>query len=899
MKNLYLSLCLLALAGKAFAQIPSCNAPIPLSEEFSSMLKNLDKTQIPTGALYEKVFPWAEIEDYDGTANAPNSNYDHFTQAYSELYNSTFNTSGKIHPSDLENAVNNFHPDKEYHHPVGIIDYEYNTIKPDAVSNNLLSVSGNKLYDVAGRSQTPYITKKAQIGAILLNNEIDGLSPGTHYLHFKNDFFLSNHGVILGNYQTINIYRDGILIISQAINFATEVIIPIIVSVSSIPIVVSIVLVVGLVNVIYNVLTPKKDKFIPTPCGGADEINVVGNAYDGGYGKGAFSAKGKATIFYGKNNCSTKRITKPIIFVDGFDPTNAQHAGEIWTNYLNKPFDGSTGIVKLGDELIDNDYDIIIFDQSDTDVNTGGGGLIENNALALAKFLETLYSLHSSTLQNDFIVVGASMGGLISRYALTYMEKNNIPHHTKLFISFDAPHSGAQIPVGVQQFADVVTQYGGLRFKEKVRYAIHQSDAAKQLLLHHSGAESESVQAHPYRNMFLTHLNDLGSWPVLCRKIAIADGNRNGILKPNLPSPNPQAFAPINPCGQEIDFGITKRLNPSCSSPYCYKTQSQTFAQTESGRCPSMEFRVNNNTNLLQIIFGGGNFTTKSFSTLNANYTSFDAAPGARFGADPISSINNWIKTYSFIVFGNLKIGQNIISSNNFIPTFSSAAYTYPNNEVFSSYKGYQGINLSKCAGTTPMDTVYAPATDLNHVQINEQIAKWFKSEIYFPKPISTCGGNCPDYVNLSNPLPNGTVANYYAAKAIMLLPNFSATNGTVIKAQIGCGNAPMSVLDLGNSKNTGSKNNVLTTCPITWDVANNEVLCSPGFTTFNVFIKNIDISTYAEFSTNGVTWYKANLGNKGYSFVINANPGQSQNFYARAKNDPTNTIFGSLLHCN
>ena len=40
------------------------------------------------------------------------------------------------------------------------------------------------------------------------------------------------------------------------------------------------------------------------------------------------------------------------------------------------------------------------------------------------------------------------MGGLISRYALGYMWRKNIDHDTRLYISFDAHHVGANVPIG-------------------------------------------------------------------------------------------------------------------------------------------------------------------------------------------------------------------------------------------------------------------------------------------------------------------------------------------------------------------------------------------------------------------------------------------------------------------
>ncbi|WP_299126757.1 T9SS type A sorting domain-containing protein [uncultured Winogradskyella sp.] len=52
------------------------------------------------------------------------------------------------------------------------------------------------------------------------------------------------------------------------------------------------------------------------------------------------------------------------------------------------------------------------------------------------------------------VVLGQSMGGVIARYALADMEDNpSLDHDTSLYISHDAPHQGANIPLGIQYFA--------------------------------------------------------------------------------------------------------------------------------------------------------------------------------------------------------------------------------------------------------------------------------------------------------------------------------------------------------------------------------------------------------------------------------------------------------------
>ena len=520
---------------------------------------------------------------------------------------------------------------------------------------------------------------------------------------------------------------------------------------------------------------------------------------------------------------------------------------------------------------------------------------IENNGLVLAKLLETLYEQHSATMTEDFVVVGASMGGLVSRFGLAWMEANNKPHHTRLFISFDSPQNGAQIPIGLQQMVDKFTQFGGLAVFPSVRNAIHQSNAAKQLLVHHSSTNSESIQGHPFRGILQTNLTAVGNYPSQCRIVSISNGNRIGAKK-NIPitPPNGDVPAAINEKLLEADLGIKRRRLQFCNANLCYKLHTQVYAQTASNRFKTNEFTLNT-TNLLTIAAAGFTFPffTKSEYAVAANGTSYDMAPGSRLRQNPLDlAEGNTVKILSAIIIGPLKISTNILKHTNFIPTTSSAAYTFPNGEPFDIYKNFTGVNLSKCAGTTPFDTVYAPTYGMPHVAIDQYIANAFREEVYNLKAKSYCSGDCPEYANLTQ---NPATPIVKASKAICLLPNFKAEVGTVFTAQIGCENSNAS----NSFKPSASEfATTLSICPFDWDTSKNQVTCGVGFTNFKVFVKYLPIGDYADFSINGSSWTRANIGDNGYSINLNANPGQNQVFYARPHSNPSNVIQGWLQHC-
>ncbi len=899
MKQLFTIVVALVLCQNvAFAQIPNCDAPTPHPQLAYDALKNLDKSQIPTGVLAEYAYPLEEVEFYDGTATTDTSNYSKFLQVYYQLYLATFNRVNIAHLSDYEKAVHNFHPDREFHHPVGIIDYQFSAIDIDAIDNNLLYVSNEQLYDVSNRTQSPYLTKTTKLATWLFDKGSDCIKSGTHYLHFSPDFVLSNSGFNLNDVQAIEIKLNNVTKFSGSVNGLNNVEIPVVVIGVDKDIIVTMLLTLpsGVKTYQFSICQ------LPTheACEGGDVITVTGYPFNGGYGEETYSATALASIYYANEHCASRIITKPIIFVDGFDPGNVQHAYDIYTKYLNKRFDDNGVFSRLGDTLRAKGYDIIIFDPiaapGEENYKRGGVGFIENNGLALAKFLETFYAEHSSTMTQDFVVVGASMGGLIARFGLSWMEKSNKQHHTRLFISFDSPQAGAQIPLGLQQFVDTFTQVGLLATVDGVRNALHQSNAAKQMLLWHSSTNSEIPQAHPFRSIFLNNLALWGNYPTQCRNIAIVDGNREGILKTIQPSPNPDNIPAINERDKELDLGIKRRIFPNCTELYCYKLHAQVYAQTASIRHKSYDFDMFTNNILLYV--ASNSFGVRSFVKYaqTTNNTSIDIAPGSRIRKDPLEKAEPWMLNLAHVFIGKVNISTNNIKFSSFVPFISAIDYIFPNNEPYNAYKNFQGIILSKCAGTTPFDTVYAPTQDLDHVDINAYIANAFKDEVFYPKAKSPCSNplDCPETITLNLLIPHNQLVLKKAQKSIFIEPDFKAdaSNGTVFKAAIGCNQVLKPIVPL----------TVTTICPqpFEFDEPRNYKTCDGSNTTFHVFVHNMDMATYAEFSTdiNATVWFKANIVDNGYEITL-PNDVNSQVFFARSADNRSNVIGGYLAYCN
>ncbi|MFY0484107.1 hypothetical protein ACI6PS_16030, partial [Flavobacterium sp. PLA-1-15] len=158
-------------------------------------------------------------------------------------------------------------------------------------------------------------------------------------------------------------------------------------------------------------------------------------------------------------------ITNPLIIVEGLDTGLLAQAGSIGDSDLrtlirnieDAESDNLSDLLTGGNILAngDQDYDIIYVNWNN------GTDFIQRNAFVLEAVIEWVNeqkALSGSTNKN--VVLGQSMGGLIARYALRDMENTGLNHHTSLYISHDAPHQGAHLPLGMLYMArDVVNEF--------------------------------------------------------------------------------------------------------------------------------------------------------------------------------------------------------------------------------------------------------------------------------------------------------------------------------------------------------------------------------------------------------------------------------------------------------
>ena len=423
-----------------------------------------------------------------------------------------------------------------------------------------------------------------------------------------------------------------------------------------------------------------------------------------GYGEtAAFLGQGEYEIFM---DTTTGILDKPIFLLDGFDPGDTRNTTTIYSllNY-------GTG-QNLANDLRAQGFDIIILNfptytrPTTTTVIDGGVDYIQRNAMILVELINQINALKVGSEQN--VVIGPSMGGLISRYALRYMEMNSLNHDTRLYISFDAPHLGANVPIGFQHLFNYMA-YGplGSTAVQPIVDGLLKSSAAREMLIDQFEGHLQTGSAFEfntssssllptgcpnYRTAFQTELNTMG-FPLTTRNVSIANGAGNGSMT-----------------------GMPDMV-----------VMDHTFNVTASQRAIiNLRFTpLANQTNQVsrfrgqQLVFGF--WFTGYESMANSKSPSFtnglDSAPGGKFD----------ISTLAGATGGNALLTEFFANLNilyfNFIPTLSSMA-------VSSSTNLYSNVNSS---ATTPFVASSIPIINENHITLNPENTAFALSEILNP----------------------------------------------------------------------------------------------------------------------------------------------------------------------
>ena len=418
-RRIILLLCCLVEAFPVLSQEYSLSN---VKAQLDTMFAGLDKSKIPTGFLWDSAVNLIEREGYNGSS-LTDSNYVSLSLMCDMLYsiNSACVSSDTLFAhAAIKRLKRN---SSSTHQMVGVLFQPYNYIADNALTDNLIVYSNDRVSDsyVGGVWQNPYAEDVlfgyalGYRGAISPNTSftitnIDTLST----LSFQSIMFDPGDGggyrsVSLGNTLMVN-YNEGgchttrLKVTYGGHEFQCH----------------------GMVDVLST------QNNAPAASRHPDTLSIFAQ-YQGKFYKARICYDSSLDI----NN--PLAITNPLIIAEGFDPWILSNKA------LDHDYSGTTCYSSVMDDIEsyinDSPHTVFYIDWYNPEAD------IRANAEVLKNIIEWVNDHKKPGDKN--IVMGQSMGGLIARYALRDMERHNESHDTKMYISHDAPHLGANVSPGL------------------------------------------------------------------------------------------------------------------------------------------------------------------------------------------------------------------------------------------------------------------------------------------------------------------------------------------------------------------------------------------------------------------------------------------------------------------
>ena len=265
---------------------------------------------------------------------------------------------------------------------------------------------------------------------------------------------------------------------------------------------------------------------------------------------------GVADIIISYRNANDLVIRRPLIVAEGLDPGHITAPEE---PEGESTFDGFINTVRFSNSndlrnLISNDpseYDIIYINWRN------GTDFLQRNELVLEEVIRWVNTNKQplNGVRQPNVVLGSSMGGVIARMALGRMDRNGgfAAHETSLYVSLDAPHQGANVPLGYQAAARHATRMylslglgtvGVIEFIQLLTNGpsplrtllLADQPAAKQLLIQR--IDNSFNQDNTTQQQFAQELRTQWAYPANIRNVAISNGNECAIDQEFTPGSN-------------------------------------------------------------------------------------------------------------------------------------------------------------------------------------------------------------------------------------------------------------------------------------------------------------------------------------------------------------------------
>ena len=732
-----------------------------------SLTQHLDRSRVTTGILYDRVLPLALLPSFGQGTQPDTASVGYLRQAYLELRNAAYAPTPVFFPltqAQLREKGRRFLARDSV--ALAVLDYQFNYLDTLAVYDNLLLEANRLYYQVASAPRSPYLTGTVTVAAALA----DTIRASSSF-YLPTDLLLGNRprrvssllvdfgdgaGPVAcgpGQRRTVQYPAGGRKILSYTIFFTD-----------------------GSQRLCRSSLYVRPYVAYrasqPLPL----ENITAQESFSGYDGSAALFGAGEVRVVLHNTqsqaeyaaNSSTYKLRKPLIILDGFDPQDGSGIKDLRDEAGFYRLLEKAGILSAADQL-ERDVILLNFPNSPrrkldgtmtADNVDGGTDYVERNALVLVALINQLKPRLASSGEK-FAIIGPSMGGLVSRYALAYMEKRQYAltstgqpaspqwdHNTALWISLDAPHQGANIPIGLQEFLRYFQNFDQ-DAEEKFNTRLNTTAARQLLVHHHSGGAYTVVGAPGYRDRFMLALRDNGrpgslGYPELLRRVAISNGRLDGGLQTGascgiaLQMDKRVGIFKISVFKPQFFYRSVKRgtvaigdieFSPSNSSCYVFKGQID-------GR--------------IKLLTWNWHGPIQRFTLAQSTTSSYDLAPGGWDDTQRQISANGSRNT----------IYKNVVPNSCFIPTISALGFQY---RTMNSYQTTASLPNSasvltgrdlRCSDETPFDSYFGAATNIQHV----------------------VGKDAPTSLFLTNELAGATNAPVFSSGPSTMCPSATAT---------------------------------------------------------------------------------------------------------------------------
>ncbi|MFD2731421.1 pre-peptidase C-terminal domain-containing protein, partial [Pedobacter alpinus] len=745
-------------------------------------MRFLDKSDITTGILYDRVNNLAGLNDFN-VNNTDTSSNKHFKQSYFEMLGAAYNSSNWLTLADIKDLGLGKTITGQV--PIGLSSYSFNMIDTNAVANNLFYMVDSVLYDTPNRTTSPYQLVNKFVAAPLLDSV-----PLSFSYYIGTEFLIEHSNKVISTIQID--FGDGVGLRTISLN-------------SSIPVnyptygfkYLKFVIGFNDNNVITTYAMVKCADFnltIPEPSETLQRVvqsvgstqNTINCSIDTpswitskiafqGYDETSASfGRGNVRTYYAINGACDGIIRKPIIIIDGFDPGDSRDIEKLYKEDLNE-----TGFAT---NLRSQGYDIVILNFPTYKIGTryigglfprpimrdGGADYIERNAMTLIALIDSINTVKQGT--EKLTIIGPSMGGLISRYALNYMEQHSMQHKTKLWVSFDSPHKGANIPIGDQKYLEFFSTLSDAA-KENLKDKIG-SVAARQMLLHHytDGTPNPQIpMPNGFRAQFLSSPY-MASFPngdsgQPFRKIALVDGSLGG--------------NGVNTAGEKAFTFDTRHIKTRL---FFIKVKIKTFTIASAKMYFTPSYGNTNNVLTAWRPFKSGVNSVIAPS----NSSGYDTAPGGTYdtqeilqqegtgiiGSESAHTIAGKIlNVFTGGVFNVISTFYSVIPNHSFINTKSALAFIGLNQDLSENVS----VRNLVCTGETPFNSYFGSFNEnRKHVGLWQDAVNWVTEEIN--------GNPQPPSVNDNSFQIQGSsqICNSSETYGIASLPTGATVNWTV-----------------------------------------------------------------------------------------------------------------------